>query len=147
MEPPVSADDAYGAPPPGKKHYREVARRAWEAISVYSAAGESTLPRWVMSYLAEVAARINNSFGADGGLSRDAAQDALGLVGKAWPRATPEAVYLTIQEWLDSGKAANLKEGALLYLKENSPERTEGRHLEYVQWQYSEGKRRIDAQD
>lgn len=147
MEPPLSAEDAYGAPPAGKKHDREIARRAWEAISVYSAAGERCLPSWVMSYLGQVALRIHDSLGPEGGLSRDAAQDALGLVGKAWPSATPEAVCLTIQGWIDAGKADGVKEGALKFLREENPGNTKAADLEYVIWQYREGRRRIAARD
>ena len=112
---PLSADDAFGAPS-GKHYQRELARRAWEYINHLDRS--RPLPDWVADYLQTVARRIQKNLGVQGGLSRKAAHLAIGIDGKAWPRHTPEAVYLTIQDWRDKGEVSGPEEGATRYVRE-----------------------------
>ena len=138
-ERPISGDDAVGAPT-GKHYRREVARRAWEYIAKLDRG--QPLPDWVADYLQAVASRIQENLGAQGGLSREAAHLAIGIDGKAWPRHSPEAVYLTIQGWRDCGEVSGPEEGATRYVREILKDESVP-NSRVIDW-YKRGKRAID---
>ena len=138
---PLSADDAFGAPS-GKHYQRELARRAWEYINHLDRS--RPLPDWVADYLQTVARHILENLGPQGGLSREDADFAIGINGKAWPERTPEAVYLTIQEWRDEGKVSGPKEGATHYVEEVIKDATVP-HSRVIDW-YKRGKRSVEKE-
>jgi hypothetical protein len=141
-ERPLSADDAFGAPS-GKRYEREVARRAWEYIN-HHLDRSRPLPDWVADYLQMVARRVQENLGPQGGLSREAADLAIGIDGKAWAKHIPEAVYLTIQAWRDKGEVSGPKEGATRYVRKVMKDETvpNSRVIDL----YKRGKRSVEKE-
>ena len=146
-ERPMSADEAFGAPPP--EHYRrELARRAWEYIEHHHDRSEP-LPDWVMDYLQSVARRIRENLGTKGGLSREAAHLAIGIDGKTWPKHSPEAVYLTIKDWRDRKRddkdwVSGPEAGATKYVLEVLKDKTVP-NSRVIDW-YKRGKRSVEKE-
>ncbi len=91
-----------------------------------------------------VARRIQEKLGVQGGLNRKAAHRAIGIDGKGWPRRTPEAVYLTIQDWRDKGEVSGPEEGATRYVREVLKDETV-LNSRVIDW-YKRGKRSVEKE-
>lgn len=146
-EKPLSSDEMTGGVPP-QRFRRHLALSAWQYIAEYGSAKEP-LPDWVVSYLKTVAHHIASNLGPKGALSREDASSALGIDGKAWPEHSPIAVYLAMQEWIDSEACPDVtgpKAAAARYIQERMAGDRDALTSTLIRL-YKEGKRLWLAED
>lgn len=115
VKPPMSPDDATGAPEPGTD-----ARAVWRAVAVCIDKG-LPFPDWVRPYLRRTARRVEQITKGNRAPKRDEVVCAVDLSPK-WakvrdPLKDPENVYWQIQHRIDTGKVAGPTAGVRRYIE------------------------------